>query len=253
MPGLPGVINGYNEHIAWGFTNIGDSQDIFIETPHPDKPYTFKDGDKWYEAETKSVEIQVKGKEKSETITLVTTKNGVLISENPALSLRWTIQDIESQGLDAILEFNMARNWQEFNLALDNLSAPVLNATYADNLGNIGFRTAGILPQRGTGKGLVPVDGSKQSNRWQSLIKQSQMPTLFNPDSQHIAAANARVNAIGNGILVSADNAAPYRIQRIQDVLSQDKEFSLADMQTLQTDFYDMQAAANSADLTNRV
>lgn len=45
VPGLPGVINGFNEFLAWGFTNIGDSQDLFIETVDKDNPNRFKGRD----------------------------------------------------------------------------------------------------------------------------------------------------------------------------------------------------------------
>ena len=37
--GVPGVIIGHNDKIAWGFTNTGpDVMDLFIEKVNPDKP-----------------------------------------------------------------------------------------------------------------------------------------------------------------------------------------------------------------------
>ncbi|NMP16048.1 penicillin acylase family protein [Thalassotalea sp. Y01] len=242
VAGLPGVINGFNEHIAWGFTNIGDTQDVFVETPHPEQAFTYKDGETWYKADTEQVSIKVKGEQKPTKVTLVNTLNGVLIAENPSLSLRWTIQDIGDKGLDAILQFNLARDWQEFNKALDQLAAPSLNATYADTKGNIGFRTAGVLPLRGEGVGLVPLAGDIAENRWQGMVNERDMPRIYNPKAGFIAAANARVNAEGQGVLVSADNAAPYRIQRIQSVLQDKQQLTLTDMQTLQVDYFDTQA-----------
>ncbi len=61
VAGLPGVINGFNESIAWGFTNSGDSQDLFVETRSADDPLLFRDGAQWYRAEVENVSIPVRG------------------------------------------------------------------------------------------------------------------------------------------------------------------------------------------------
>lgn len=240
--GLPGVINGYNERIAWGFTNIGDTQDLFLETRSKDDPLKFKDGQEWYEARTETVSIPVKGRDTPESLTVVHTRNGVLISEDPPIALRWTTQDLNTMGLDSLLDLNRAGNWAEFNAALDRFAAPSLNATYADVDGNIGFRTTGILPIRGRGQGLYPLAGDVPDNRWQGLVAPEHMPRRFNPPAGYLAAANARVNSSGDGALVSADNAAPYRIQRLHDVLGRERPFGLKDMQRLQLDWHDGQA-----------
>jgi penicillin amidase len=243
VPGLPGVINGYNERIAWGFTNTGDSQDLYIEERSPDDPMLFKDGDSWYRAEVETVEIPVKGRTEPERFDIIRTRNGTLISDDPPIALRWTIQDIGVLGIDSLLQLNRARNWEEFTAALDGFAAPALNATYADIDGNIGFRTAGLLPVRGQGEGLVPLSGSDPAARWQGLVPAADMPEAYNPAEGYLAAANARVNARGDGPLVSADNAPGYRMRRIREVLSASDTLSPTDMAALQMDWHDAQAA----------
>lgn len=243
VAGLPGVINGYNERIAWGFTNIGDTQDLYIETRSEENPALFKDGDTWYEARTEIVEIPVAGRETPERITITYTRNGPLISETPPIALRWTIQDIGDMGMDSLMELNLARNWKEFTAALDEFAAPSLNATYADVDGNIGFRTAGLLPIRGHGVGLVPLAGDDPGTRWQGYVAAEHMPQILNPPAGFIAAANARVNSIDTPPLVSADNAPGYRMRRLHAVLSSRSDFTADDMRILQRDWYDQQAA----------
>jgi len=243
VAGLPGVINGYNERIAWGFTNIGDTQDLFVETRSNENPALFKDGETWYEARTEIVEIPVAGREAPEEITITYTKNGPLISEDPPIALRWTVQELDGMGIDSIMAFNLARNWEEFTAALDGFAAPSLNATYADVDGNIGFRTAGLLPIRGHGLGLVPLAGDNPENRWQGYVPTEQMPEILNPSTGFIAAANARVNSIDNPPMVSADNAPGYRIRRLHTVLSSRSDFTMDDMRILQRDWHDQQAA----------
>ena len=241
VAGLPGVINGFNDKIAWGFTNTGDTQDLFIETRSPADPLLFRDGDQWYRARTEEVSIPVEGGE-PETLVITHTRNGPLVSEEPALSLAWTVHYLERPSLDSLLAFNLASNWEEFTAALDAFPAPTLNATYADVHGTIGFRTAGAIPRRGAGDGLLPQDGSEPAARWQGLVPASEMPELANPASGFLAAANARVNAAGDGPLVSADNAPPYRIARIRQVLAGREKLSLEDMRALQVDWTDGQA-----------
>ena len=243
VAGMPGVINGYNEHLAWGFTNIGDTQDLFIETRSPDDAMLFKDGDTWYRARTEVIEIPVAGRAAPESLTVIHTLNGPLISEDPPLALRWSAHDLQGKGIESILALNLARNWEEFNDALDAFPAPTLNATYADRAGNIGFRTAGLIPIRGVGDGLIPAHGDRPEERWKGLVPASEMPRLFNPQSGFLAAANARVNPTGTGPLVSADNDPGYRIRRLQSVLSTRNDFTPDDMRRLQMDWYDEQAA----------
>tara|TARA_R110002110_G_scaffold413729_1_gene641663 strand:+ start:159501 stop:161888 length:2388 start_codon:yes stop_codon:yes gene_type:complete len=241
VAGLPGVINGFNESIAWGFTNIGDTQDLFLETRASDDSRMFLDGDEWYEAREEHVSIPVKGRE-AEPLIIVHTRNGPLINEQPAISLAWAVQRIPEPSLDSMLASNLARDWKEFTAALDDFPAPTLNATYADVHGTIGFRTGGVIPLRGAGVGLLPQDGSRPAHRWQGMVPASQMPEQANPPTGFLAAANSRVNGADDGVLVSADNAAPYRIARIQQVLSSMGKISPQDMQQLQVDWMDGQA-----------
>ncbi|MEM8548800.1 MAG: penicillin acylase family protein, partial [Pseudomonadota bacterium] len=242
-PGLPGVINGYNEHLAWGFTNIGDTQDLFLEQQHPDNPELLLSDGQWYTPRRRSVTIAVKGAEPIQ-VDVVTTRNGRLISTSPPVALRWTALERDDIALDSLLKLNRAHDRVSLNAALDAFPAPTLNATWADNRGNIGFRTAGWLPIRGAGDGLFPQPGHRSDRRWQGLVPAKDMPRLFNPESGYVAAANARVQAPGSTVLVSADNAAPYRIQRIQQVLESRQSLTVADMVALQTDWFDSQASA---------
>ena len=241
VPGLPGVINGFNQSIAWGFTNIGDTQDLFLETRSAADPGQFRDGDEWYRARTESVSIPVQG-EAPEVLTLIHTRNGPLINDQPPISLAWTVHRIEDVSLDSMLAFNTAQNWRSFNAALDNFPAPTLNATYADVHGTIGFRTAGVVPRRGTGAGLLPVDGSIAANRWQGLVPATHMPQWSNPADGFLAAANAEVHPPGAAPLIAADNAPAYRIDRIREVLAGSEPVSVKTMQDLQMDRIDGQA-----------
>jgi len=242
LPGLPCVINGFNERFAWGFTNIGDSQDLFLETRDAEDSLLFRSGDEWYRARTESVEIPVRGREEPETLRIVRTRNGPLISEDPPISLAWTAHRAGDLGIDALFEVNLASDWASLGTALDRLGAPSANLTYADVDGHIGFRTAGLLPVRGRGEGLLPQRGDEPEATWRGLVPMDELPRLFDPPRGFAAAANARVERRGEVPLVSADNAPGYRMRRISTVLEAGSKHTLDAMRALQMDWYNTQA-----------
>ena len=241
VPGLPGVINGFNDRMAWGFTNIGDSQDLFLETRDPDDPERFLGPDGWYRARAEEIEIPVSGAP-TERLRILHTRHGPLLHEDPPLSLAWAAHRAEAPGLDALFALNLATDWKSTSAALDRLLAPSANATYADTSGRIAFRTVGLLPRRGRGEGLVPLPGHEPGVEWRGMLEMAELPRRVDPPEGFVAAANARVQPAGAGPLVSADNAAGYRIGRIQRVLGASDAHSPESMRALQMDWRNGQA-----------
>jgi penicillin G amidase len=243
IPGAPGVVIGHNDRLAWGMTNIGDTQDLFIEERHPDDPYRFKYESEWYTARIINEKIKVKGQDEPELIEIIITRNGPLISNAPALSLRWTAYEIETSTVDAIMGMNNARNWKDFRRALFDFTLPVQNIVYADIDGNIGFWTAGLVPIRKQGVGLEPSPGWSSEYGWEGFIPMEELPELFNPPQGYIATANYRVVDDKYPYPIMIDDASPYRMIRIVDVLGSDSTFNLEDMKSLQNDWYNSHAA----------
>lgn len=243
FPGAPGVVIGHNRHIAWGMTNIGDSQDLFLEERHPDDPHRFKYEGEWYDANIEEKEIWVDGQEEPEVIEVIHTRHGPLISEDPPMSLRWTAYEAQTSTLDAIIKINRASGWEEFKEALRYFSIPVQALVYADVEGNIGFRVAGNLPVRKQGQGLLPSPGWEAGYGWEKLIPFDEMPEIINPDNGYIATANHRVEPDDYPYLIDLDYGIHYRKLRITEFLSTAKEVTLEDSQMLQNDWYNRHAA----------
>jgi penicillin G amidase len=243
IPGAPGVVIGHNDRLAWGMTNIGDTQDLFVEERHPDDPYRFKYEEEWYTARIIQEEIKVKGQDEPESLEIIITHNGPLISTAPALSLRWTAYEIESSTIDAILGMNYAHNWKDFRQALFDFTLPIQNIVYADVDGNIGFRTAGLVPLRKQGLGLEPSPGWSAEYGWEGFIPMEELPELFNPPQGYIATANHRVVDDNYLYPIMIDDASPYRMIRIVDVLGSGSTFNLKDMKSLQNDWYNSHAS----------
>jgi penicillin amidase len=238
LPGMPYVIVGHNQRIAWGFTNIGPTvEDVYVETFNPNGQYLTPDG--WKEPEHRREAIHVKGKP-DVVIDVALTRHGPIISklvpgDTRKLALRWTLYD----GVRVpFFEVDSAQNWSEFRNALAKFDAPGQNVVYADVDGNIGYQATGKIPIRATGDGSLPENGSDNAHEWTGYIPFEQLPSIFNPPSGIVATANNRITPDGYPYSISAEWEAPWRAARIYRVLESGKKFSAADMLALQADIF---------------
>jgi penicillin amidase len=236
LPGMPYVVVGHNQRIAWGFTNVGPTvTDVFIENFDAQGAYQTPNG--WVQPEHRAEIIHVKGKP-DVTLDVKITRHGPIITdlvpgETRPLALRWTLYD----GLRIpFFNVNSAQNWDEFRHAFLQLDAPGQNVVYADVDGNIGYHTTGKVPIRTAGDGSLPVSGSDNAHEWTSYIPFDKLPHIFNPPSGIIATANGRITPDGYPSSVSMEWEAPWRTARIYHVLESGRQFSAADMLSLQTD-----------------
>jgi penicillin amidase len=238
LPGMPYVIVGHNQRIAWGFTNVGPAvTDLYIENFNAQGAYQSPKG--WSEPEHRAEVIHVKGKPDL-TLDVRITRHGPIVSElipgeTRPLALRWTLYD----GLHIpFFDVNSAQNWDEFQKAFWQLDAPGQNVVYADIDGNIGYHTTGKVPVRAAGDGSIPVDGADDAHEWTSYVPFDKLPHIYNPPSGIIATANGRITPDKYSYPVSMEWGAPWRTARIYHVLESGRRFSPGDMLALQTDIH---------------
>ncbi len=238
LPGMPYVVVGHNQRIAWGFTNVGPTvTDVYIENMNTQGAYQTPSG--WVQPEHRTEVIHVKGKA-DVTVDVKITRHGPIISElvpgeTRSLALRWTLYD----GLRIpFFDVNSAQNWDDFKKAFSQLDAPGQNVVYADVDGNIGYHTTGKVPIRAAGDGSLPVNGADDAHEWTSYIPFDKLPNVYNPPSGIIATANGRITPDKYPNPVSMEWDAPWRVARIYHVLESGRQFSPADMLALQTDIH---------------
>jgi penicillin amidase len=244
--GLPGVIIGHNDRIAWGFTNVGpDVQDLYIEKFDPGNPKRYQTPSGWQDAVIRREEIKVrKGFASAEhdvvTHEVTVTRHGPIIFEGDGkrYALRWTALDASKNNSDVQYSFNRARNWKEFNQALESFAAPTQNMVYADVDGHIGYHAAGLIPIRKSGDGSVPYDGSTDDGEWTSFIPISKLPIVFDPPSGMIVTANQRIVGTDYPYFLTNSWAPPYRARRIWDMLNEKPKLSAEDFRRILGDVY---------------
>jgi penicillin amidase len=244
-PGLPGVVIGHNDRIAWGFTNVGaDVQDLYIEKFDPADPKRYQTVSGWRDAEIRREEIKVRKGFTDASTDIVNhevtvTQHGPIVFEQVGkrYALRWTALDV-TPNADLNHGINRAGNWKEFTSALRSFSAPTQNIVYADVDGHIGYHAAGVIPIRKSGDGSVPYHGSTDAGEWVSYIPTNNLPQSFNPPSGIIVTANQRIVGTDYPYFLTHSWAQPYRARRIHDLLSQKPKHSADDYRRILGDVY---------------
>ncbi|UCC38652.1 MAG: penicillin acylase family protein [Candidatus Aminicenantes bacterium] len=242
IPGVPLVIIGHNGSIAWGITNsCADVQDLYIERLNSSKDmYLDKDG--WKPLLKSEQMIWIKGEKRPETIEIGWTAHGPLISpiiiksQNP-LSLRWTIYE-GGRTLESIYLLNKAQDWREFQDALKLFDSPSQNFVYADRLSNIGYYLSGKIPLRKEEAALFPYPDWKADGSWEGYLKEEEKPHIYNPDDGFIVTANNKIIPQDFPYYVSFDWGAPFRVERIKELLFKKDKHTVESLKGIQNDIF---------------
>jgi penicillin amidase len=237
LPGIPFVIVGHNDHVAWGFTNLGaDVQDIYIEhtrgTPSGAEYQT--PGGTWAPVRYQTEVIHVRGGAE-QTLEVPLTRHGnietpiitsIFPGEKRSLSLQWTIYDPTVVGV-SLLSVNSASDWNSMLGAMAVWGGPAQNMMYADDQGHIGYHAVGRIPVRGNVNNPSPLSGvpldatapDAASHEWAGYIPFDQLPQAFDPPDGVLATANGRITPDGYRFPITLNWMAPYRTERIYKVL----------------------------------
>jgi penicillin amidase len=239
LPGVPAVIIGHNESIAWGITNLGfDVQDLYRENIDPQTGrYVFMG--RVEQARLERDAIAVKGAKSIETVTWVTRHGPIFLSdENRQYSLRWAAADPGTFQFP-FLEIDRARDWKEFTAAIARFPGPGQNFVYADTAGNIGYHATGRNPIRRKGcDGDVPADGASGECEWDGMIPFDELPSFFNPASRAVVTANQNPFPEDYKYPVNGHFAPPYRAIEIRTLLDRRAKWEPQQMLEVQKDVY---------------
>jgi len=255
-PGLPGVVIGHNDRIAWGFTNVGpDVQDLYIEKFDPANPRRYMTPQGWKDAEVREEEIRVRkgfGSSEADIVSfdVIVTRHGPIVLEKDSkrYALRWTALDPKANNADSTYLVSHAHNWKEFTEALRSFTASTQNVVYADVDGHIGYYAAGVVPIRKSGDGSVPYDGSTDAGEWTGWIPFDKMPHVYDPPGGVIVTANQRIVGTDYPYFLTHSWAQPYRARRIWELLNQKPKLTIEDFRKIQGDVYSIGLASFAHD-----
>ncbi|GAA1154033.1 peptidase S45 [Microbacterium oxydans] len=246
--GLPGIVIGHNQKVAWGFTNLTtDVTDLYVERVEGDQYW--RDG-ALVPLEESTETIKVAGGDDID-LTIRSTMHGPIISgltddfteiaDDPepalgveasapttpvpgsedaeyAVSLRWTALD-PGTAATAIFALSTAQDFDDFRYAASLFDVPAQNLIYADTEGNIGYQAPGRLPIRGAGDGWMPQPGWDSSYDWTGFIPFEELPVSYNPNSGYIVTANNAIVTDDYAYFLSRDWDYGYRAARIAHLI----------------------------------
>ncbi|MDP6468442.1 MAG: penicillin acylase family protein [Pirellulaceae bacterium] len=223
--GMPAIMFGRNEKVAWGITNnICSIRDLYQEKTDPDHPGCFLFNGQWEPWRERTEEIVVRHAEPV-TKTVRFSRNGPIVDEllpSPAdktgpVSLRW-LGNHEGGWLTALLGMDRARNVADFNESLRPWHVPTFSLVFADTEGHIGLKISGRIPVRNiVERGYRP--GYDPAHQWGGLISFEDMPGVIDPDQGFAATANNPLATTDYPYPLSCTAPAGYRARHIREMI----------------------------------
>lgn len=243
IPGAPLFVVGHNSHVGWGFTETGgDVEDLFIEKLNPKNPDEYLTPEGWKKFKSYKQTIHVAGS-KPVTITVRTTRHGPVVSdvirrggERYVLALQATFLQPNDKTVQAMWEMNRAQNWQQFKAATRDFVAPQMNIVFADTQGTIAFTAPGRIPIRKHGDDWIPHPGWTGEYDWTGYIPFSALPRQVNPPFGEFISANNKIVPKGYPYFITSNWVAPYRADRIAQLLNRNPKQTPADSARIQAD-----------------
>ncbi|NEX18808.1 penicillin acylase family protein [Thiorhodococcus mannitoliphagus] len=260
LPGVPLVLIGHNQDLAWGITSvIADTQDVFIEQTTEDGAQVLRTGRAPEPIETRWESIAVRNGPPVR-VAIRSTSRGVVLNDilgevtgtqmdlpdaglEDLLVLRQG-HDLPDLGFRAVRRLSQARTLKEAMAAGLDLRHVAANLMLAHRDGGIAWQMTGLLPKRGKGTGAFPLPGWLDAYAWQGVMPQAMNPSYVDPVVGVLITANNRSTAPDYPVPVSNAWSSPHRAQRIAALLADTPGVRVEDMARIQGDRISLLACA---------
>lgn len=248
IPGVPGIIIGFNDHISYGSTNVGhDVLDHYTIDWIDEKKGTYRVDGQEKQAEIIPQVIEVKNNPDIK-FDLKVTEFGPVIFESPVestpdLAMQWIVHEKAiGPEMTGFFQAMKCKDYECYKKATGHFHSPAQNFVYADVNGNIGLRINGVLPIKYPGEGKTVKKGTKSENKWSKFLPRIANPQTYNPELGFVSSANQ--------ISTGPDYPHPYnggfedyRGRRINQLLESKDKFTVDDMKNFQQDIISLKAA----------
>ncbi|MEA3277641.1 MAG: penicillin acylase family protein [Pseudomonadota bacterium] len=259
LPGLPFVLIGHNEDLAWGFTTVmADTQDLFVERITADGTHVQRPEDEQEPIRSRTEKIEVKGWSTPEQLTIRSTSKGVVLNDvlgantgtpmdlsqvdTAHLLVLHCNADVPERATAGMYRLNRATTLEEARSAILDLKHASQNLMAAHRDGGIAWQVSGALPLRAKGLGTFPSPGWDAGYNWVGYVPSEQNPGLTNPPGYALLSANNRTIPLDHEVQVTRSWMAPYRARRIEELLGARNPLRADDLANMQLDRISLQA-----------
>ena len=242
-PGVPFLVLGRNDDIAWGMTTThSDTQDVFIERLVGDDAYLAPDGPRPFAVREERFRVRFGG---DRTMRVRSTRNGPVLSdldptpgtpEGHVLAVAMTALVPGDSAAAALHRLNRARSFAEAERAVASIGAPQQNIVIADRAGRMGMLMPARIPLRRAGDGSFPAPGWDGSHDWTGFAPFEALPRFVDPPSQRIVNANNRVVPDDFPVFLTRDWWGDWRHRRIIERLDAEGPQTALSMAAIQMD-----------------
>lgn len=250
VPGIPGILIGFNDSIAWGETNVGHDVADWYKISWSDHNRTkyLLDG-KEIDVKYRYEVIKVKGKP-AIVDTLKLTCWGPVVSEilndpHVGLAYHWISHEIPSSfEMSVFLNLMKANNFNDYNNALKDYSNPAQNFVFASKQGDVAITVNGKFPLKMKDQGRFVQDGSKSSSAWKGYIPSDQNPRIKNPSRGFVSSANQNSTDPSYPYYYNGD-FENYRGRVVNSMLDSSHNIGIAEMKSMQNSTFSLKAKEN--------
>jgi len=201
VPGSPGLLIGFHEHVAWGATALGaDQADLFrLKTDRRRPNEYFFDG-AWHKMTVRRETIRVRGARPVE-ITVRETRFGPVVTPfafarpgDPEVALkRVPVCQDDTETIQGLIAMLRARSARQFGQALAGWHFPSCNVIFGDREGHVGYWLTAAVPIRSAREphhGRAAMDGTRSDHDWQGFVPHNLKPHVIDPKRGWIASGN---------------------------------------------------------------
>lgn len=238
LPGLPGILLGHNERVAWGATNAEAATTVLYRAKrHPAmRAYVERFGVRfgapvWKTYYRSPTEYAVGNSAESSAVAFV----------------RWPEYWQDENGVAAILALDRARSIGAFETALSRYKGAPENFIFADTSGRVAYHLAGLIPNDAAW-GRYLHDSSELSTPLRS-VPFSGLPHSDASSGGVLLSANNRMYGARYPYRLSAQFEWPYRAYRIAQLLAMRRRYDLQYFERMQLDTYSPIEAEIARDL----
>jgi penicillin G amidase len=247
IPGMPAIIIGFNDHIAWTQTNVGHDVADWYTMKWTNAART----EYQYDGGTKKVDYRVEDIVVKDGATVKDTVKysvwGPIVYDNdtmPAanMAFHWLANDVLKSSIQSFVLLNKAKNYDEYSKALEGYNVPAQNFAFACKNGDIALKLGGIFPVKTKEQGRFVQDGSSSKNAWHGFIPKDMNPSYKNPARGFVSSANQQSTDPSYPYYYNSENFEAYRGRIVNNILSKMNNITIDSMKKMQNSNFSLMA-----------